>query len=103
MTQFNELGVEYTSKGFEGDKINIDRIFNQEITVIDFKIEDSKIAGFKERGAEKCLHLQILYKEELRVVFTGGSALIEVIQKIPKDKFPFTTTIKKENRRFLFT
>lgn len=103
MTQFSDLNIEYTTKGFEGDKISMDRILNQEITVVDFKIEDSKIEGYKEKGVEKCLYLQISYKNELRVIFTGGSALIEMIQKVPRERFPFTTIIKKENRRFLFT
>lgn len=103
MTSFKDLNIVYTAKSFEGDKISIDRILNQEITVVDYKIEDSKVKSFQERGADKCLYLQIRYKGELRVLFTGGSALLEVIQKVPAEGFPFTTTIIKENKRFIFT
>lgn len=103
MIRFKDLNIEYTAKSFEGEKISMDRVLNQEITIVDFKIQDSKIPGFLERGAEKCLYLQIRYKGELRVIFTGGSALIEVIQKVPQKEFPFITTIIKENKRFLFT
>lgn len=103
MTQFSDLNIEYSSKSFEGDKIDIERIFNQEITVQDYKIEDTKYTGYKDKGANKCLYMQILYKGEKRVVFTGGTALIEVIKKVPRDKFPFTTIIIKENKRYKFT
>jgi hypothetical protein len=103
MTQFSDLKIEYSPKTFEGDRIDIDRIFNQEITVQDFKIEETKFAGYKEKGSNKCLYLQILYKGDLRVIFTGSGALLEVIQKVPRDKFPFTTIIVKENKRYRFT
>lgn len=103
MIRFKDLNIEYTAKSFEGDKISMDRILNQEIIIVDFKIEDSKVKSFQEKGSDKCLHLQIRYKGELRVIFTGGSALIEMIQKVPKSEFPFSTIIIKDNKRFLFT
>lgn len=103
MTQFSDLNIECASKAFEGDRIDIDRIFNQEITVQDFKIEDTKFAGYKEKGIGKCLYLQILYKGDQRVIFTGSSALLEVIKKVPRESFPFTTIIVKENKRYKFT
>jgi hypothetical protein len=87
----------------EGDRIDIERVFNQEITVSDYKIEDTKISGYKEKGADKCLYLQILYKGEYRIVFTSGKALMEAIEKIPKEKFPFTTIIIKDNKKYKFT
>lgn len=103
MTQFSDFKIECSSKCLEGDKIGIDRIFNQEITVQDFKIEDTKISGYKDKGVGKCLYLQILYRGEQRVIFTSGTALIEVIQKVPRESFPFTTVIIKENKRYKFT
>jgi hypothetical protein len=103
MTKFSDLNIEYTSKGFEGDSISIERLLNQEISVLDFKIEDSKIEKYKNKGAGKCLYLQILHKNEKWVIFTSGSALMEVIQKVPRTCFPFNTTIIKENRTYKFT
>ena len=103
MTQFSDLKIECPSKALDGDRIDIDRIFNQKITVQDFIIKDTKISGYKEKGAEKCLYLQILFKGEQRVIFTGSINLMEVIQKVPRESFPFTTIIIKENKRYKFT
>jgi hypothetical protein len=101
MNNFNQFNIEYVSKGFEGEKIRIAKILNREIVVHDFKIEDSKV--FTDRGSCKCLHLQISVDNEKRLVFTSSTGLIEVIQQIPRDGFPFRTTIIQENERFKFT
>lgn len=103
MTKFSEFNIETTSKNFEGDKIKIERIFNREITVHDFKIEDSKVPAFKEKGVDKFMHLQISIKGEMHVVFTAATALMEAIQKVPGDKFPFDTIIVNDNKRYKFT
>ena len=103
MTQFSDLKIDTDSKCFEGDSISIERVFNEPITVIDFKIKDTKIERNIEKGLTKCLHLSIIHKGEKRLIFTGSTGLMDVIQKIPKDSFPFTTTIKKEYKRFIFT
>jgi hypothetical protein len=76
---------------------------NREIVVHHFKLEDSKVKAFQEKGTGKCLHLQISFDNRKHVVFTGSTGLIEVIQKIPETGFPFTTTIVEENDRYLFT
>ncbi|BFM42695.1 hypothetical protein CFS9_13360 [Flavobacterium sp. CFS9] len=47
--------------------------------------------------------LQIEVDERKRVVFTGATVLIQTIKKVPKDKFPFTTTIVKRNEYLEFT
>jgi hypothetical protein len=103
MNKFSDFNIETTTKYFDGDKIRIERIFNREIQVHDFKIEDSKVQAFKERGAGKFMHLQISLKGEKYVVFTAASALMEAIQKVPKDKFPFDTIIINDNKRYKFT
>ena len=101
MNNFNQFNIKITKKGFEGDKIKMSKILNREIIVHDFKLEDSKV--FKDRGSGKCLHLQISFNNEMHIVFTGASGLIEMIEQVPKDKFPFTTTIIQDNERFKFT
>jgi hypothetical protein len=73
---------------------------NKEIVVADFKVEDSK---FTNKGSGKCLTLQIEYDNSKRVVFTGSTNLIQQIQQVPKEKFPFRATIIKENKTFQFT
>jgi hypothetical protein len=38
-----------------------------------------------------------------RVLFSGSSYLMDMIQKVPKEGFPFTTTIVKNNEHLEFT
>jgi Tat protein secretion system quality control protein TatD with DNase activity len=103
MNRFSQFNIKPVAKGFEGNKIKMARIINREIVVHAFRIEDSKVAAFREKGAGKCLHLQISFNDEMHVVFTSATGLIEVIQQVPENKFPFTTTIVEENDRYKFT
>jgi hypothetical protein len=101
MKAFSQFNIQAPSKGFEGDKIKMSRILNREIVVHDYKIEDSKV--FKEKGSGKCLQMQISFNNNKHVIFTSASGLIEVIQQVPDNGFPFTTTIIPENDRYIFT
>lgn len=94
--QFNSFGIKPIIKAFIGDKIKVDKILDKEIIVHDFKVVPSKYNG-------ECLYLQITFKEEKRVVFTSGTALIETLNQIPKSDFPFKTTVIKENEMFWFS
>ena len=100
MHSFKEFGIKPQSKAFEGPKIEMDDILNKPIIVEDFKIEDSK---FKEKGNGKRLTLQILVDTNKRIVFTGSVNLMQMIQEVKRDNFPFTTTIIKQNKRLEFT
>lgn len=100
MKNFSELGIKSQAKGFEGEKIKTERILNKEVIVEDYKIVTSK---FTDKGSGKCLHLQILVDGNKRVWFTGSFNLMEVIERVPKEAFPFKTIIAKENERFEFT
>lgn len=97
MKSFKDFGIQTTQQAFVGDKIKISRILNREITVHNFKIEDSK--QFKG----KCLHLQVEVNGTKSVIFTGSAVLLDAIAQVPKDGFPFTTTIVEENDRYEFT
>lgn len=99
MNSFSQFGITPSSKSFEGDKIKIDRVLNKQIIVDDYKIEASKY----EKGNGKCLYLQIHVDNTKRVLFTGSSSLMEMIERVPKEGFPFTTTIVRENERFQFS
>lgn len=99
MHSFKDFGIKTQDKGFEGEKIRIDRILNKLIVIEKYKIEDSKFG--KEN--DKCLHIQILVDNSKRVLFTGSGNLMEMIKQVPTDKFPFSTTIVKENERLEFT
>ncbi|MCF0070252.1 hypothetical protein LZD49_07200 [Dyadobacter sp. CY261] len=98
--KFKEFGIQPESKGFVGDKIDVDRIINTEIVVHDYRIETSKYPG---KGNSKCLHMQISIGDQKRVVFTGSTVLQYEIQKISKSDFPFETTIVRDNKRLEFT
>ncbi len=100
MKQFKDLGIAPVIQNFVGDKIKIERILNREITLIGYRIEQSK---FTEKGNGKCLHLQIQLGEVKYVVFTGSTVLMETIQKVSKDDLPFKTTIVKQDDHFEFT
>ncbi len=100
MNDFKDFGIKPVVKSLQGDKIHIDRILNREITVTGFRIEDSKYA--KENN-DKFLCLQIILNEENRVVFTGSGVLMDMIQRVPENKFPFKTKIIKEEKRYEFT
>lgn len=98
MKSFKDFGITTASKPFIGDKIRISKILNREITVNDFRIADSKFEG---KGL--CLCLQITVGETKNIVFTGSKYLMEMIEKVPKSEFPFTTTIVEEDERYEFT
>jgi hypothetical protein len=97
--QFNQLGIKPVLPSFTGDKIKITRILNKEITVYEYKIDNSKF----DKGNGKCLVLQIAVGDTRHIVFTGSTVLMETIQQVSKSDFPFKTTIVKDNERFEFS
>jgi hypothetical protein len=103
MYSFKQFNIKAPAKGFEGDKIKMERILNREIVVHAYKIETSKVKTYQERGSDKCLHLQISLNGQKYVLFTGSGCLIEQIAQVPESNFPFTTTIVKDNQRVMFT
>ncbi len=98
MKKFSDFDIKAETKSFSGDKITIDRILNREVVVRDYKIEKSKFEG---KG--NCLYMQIELNGMKYVVFTGSAYLMEQIQQIDAADFPFSTTIVKIEKRFLFS
>lgn len=98
MNKFKDFNIKPQLNSFTGDKINIDGILNTEIEVLQFKIEESK----KKQGT-KFLTLQIDKHGTKHVVFTGSTVLMNMIQQVPEDKFPFNTIIVKESGHLEFT
>ena len=98
MFNFKDLKIKPKENTFIGDKINIDKILNTEIKVLAYKVEPSKA-----KAGTELLTLQIERKGDKNIIFTGSGNLIFMIRQVPKDKFPFTTTIIKEDRRLEFT
>lgn len=83
---------------FVGDKIPVKKLLNQPIRVHDYRIEPSK----KKEGAN-CLYLQIEKSGDKRVVFTGSNGLMDQIKQVPREHFPFETTIRQDNDYYEFT
>lgn len=98
MNNFKDFGIKPRKQSMEGDKIKMSKVLNREITVHGFKVDDSKA-----KPGTKYLMMQISIAETKHIVFTGSKNLIELIEQVPVDKFPFTTTIIEENERFEFT
>lgn len=100
MKQFSELGIgnnEPERKGLVGDRIKTERVLDKKITVLHFEIKGSKFEG-------RCLHLQIEYNEDKRVIFTSSKGLISQLENADPSICPFTTVIRKqEDETYKFT
>ncbi len=101
MKKFSDFNIQAPQKKFTGDKIKATKILGQEIIIHDFIIDESK--HFKDRGNGKCLKMQITFKEEKRIVFTGSQGLMKSIEDVPKDGFPFTATIIEKEEFYEFS
>ena len=99
MKSFKDLGIKATQGNFIGSKIDMFSILNREITVHAYKIDKSKY----DKWSGKCLQLQITLDGTKHVVFTGSVSLMGVLEQTKPEDFPFTTTIKKDDKRFEFT
>lgn len=98
MNNFKDFGIKPKLTSFTGDKIKIDRIINIEITVLQYKIEESK-----KKSGTKFMTMQIEKSGSRHVIFTGSTVLMSMIEQVPKDRFPFKTTIIKESEHLEFT
>lgn len=98
MNNFSDFKIEPRTNSFVGEKIPVKKLVGIPIEVHDFRIEPSK----KVEGTD-LLTMQIVKASDHRIVFTGSKGLIDQIQKVPRGKFPFTTTIKVENECYQFT
>jgi hypothetical protein len=83
---------------FTGDKLKLDKILNTPIIVHDFVVEDSTV-----KVGTKRLKLQIEKNDIKHIFFTGSTILIQQIERLQKEQFPFTTTIVKESEHLEFT
>ncbi|MFN7703471.1 MAG: hypothetical protein ACK5OS_02525 [Chryseotalea sp.] len=98
MKNFSEFNIKPKVNQFVGEKIQVQKLFNLSIQVLDYKVEPSK----HKKGTE-LLTLQIIKGNEKRIVFTGSTVLIDQIKRVPQDGFPFTTIIRGDNDYYEFT
>ena len=97
---FKDFGIKTETKQFIGDKIKLDKVLNKEIIVHAFKIGPSK---YNDKGNKECLHLQIEFKDEKHVLFSGSGNLMNMIKRVHDDCFPFKATIVKNSEMLEFT
>jgi len=100
MNRFSDLNIKRPNQALLGDKIKIDRVLNQEIKVLGYRISKSQ---YSKNKSGMCLSLQVEFAGEKRVIFTGSDVLQTIIKQIPEDKFPFLTTIVKEGESLIFS
>lgn len=98
MHSFKDFNIKPKINSFTGDKIAVQKLFNLNIKVLDFKIEPSR-----QKSGTELLTLQIEKSGEKRIVFTGSKVMIDQIKRVPDDKFPFSTVIKGDNDYYEFT
>lgn len=99
MNNFKDFGITPQTKGFAGEKIKVDKILNKQITVEKCEVKPSKL----EKGCGKCLYAQLIVDGERRLLMIGSATLIDMIEQVPANRFPFQTTIVKEDNRLMFT
>lgn len=100
MNSFKDFNIKPVMTCFNGKKIEIEDILNREIVVCAFKIEPSK---YQKKPGDKCLHLQIKVDDIERVVFTSGTMLMTMLGMVDEKRFPFKTTIIKQNKQLQFS
>lgn len=98
MNNFKNFNIKPELSTFTGEKIKIDKILNAEISVLGYKIDDSKL-----KPGTKLLTLHLEKQNTKHVLFSGSTILMQMIEKVAKDKFPFSTTIVKESEHLEFT
>lgn len=72
----------------DGDKIKIESVLNQEVTVLGYRVAKGK------HKTERCLTLQVEIDGGRRVVFTGSEVLISQMEQYGT-RCPFVTVIRK--------
>lgn len=94
MQRFSEFSEE---ENFDGDKIPISDILNKEVTVLRFRVGDSK-----KREGTKYITIQVEVDGKHRVVFTGSEVLYNQLMKY-QEHLPFIAIIRKINDFYSFT
>lgn len=98
MKNFKDFNIQPKVNAFVGEKIQVQKLFNIPVKVLNYKVEASK-----KKPGTKLLTLQIEKGEEKRIVFTGSTVLIDMIERVPKNGFPFETIIRGDNDYYEFT
>ena len=95
MKQFSDFAKE--EERLEGDKVKLDSILDQEITIHGFTLAKS---NFSKNKSGQYITVQFSKQDaEKQVFFSGSDVLIAQLQKY-KDEMPFIARIKKVNKYY---
>lgn len=95
MKQFSDFAKE--EERLEGDKVKLDSILDQEITIHGFTLAKS---NFSKNKSGQYITVQFSKQAaEKQVFFSGSDVLIDQLQKY-KDEMPFIARIKKVNKYY---
>jgi len=94
--RFSELKIEAPKPAFQGEKLSMNQILNLEIKVHKYEVGPSNFEG-------KRLTIQFELDGKLHIVFTASTVLLQTLERIPEDSFPFMTRIVRIDKRFQFT
>lgn len=84
-------------QSFEGEKLRLDEVLNQEILITGYKIKDSH----QKKGTQYLtIHFESGGKQH--ITFTGSIVLMDQLRKYESHP-PFLTVIKKINRHYTFS
>lgn len=96
--KFSELNIKVETKKLIGIKQPIRHVLEKQITVHAYRIEPSRYPG----KSEHCLYLQYSHEGKMYVAFSIAKHLMDTLKAIPKEAFPFTTTITNKNEMYEF-
>ncbi len=95
MKQFSDFAKE--EERLDGDKVKLDSIIDEEITIHGFTLAKS---NFSKNKSGQYITVQFSKQHgERQVFFSGSDVLIDQLQKY-KAEMPFATKIKKVNKYY---
>lgn len=95
MKQFSDFAKE--EERLEGDKVKLDSILDQEITIHGFTLAKS---NYSKNKSGQYITVQFSKQDaEKQVFFSGSDVLIDQLQKY-KDEMPFIARIKNVNKYY---
>lgn len=95
MRRFSDFAVDETR--LDGDKVKIDDILDQDITIKAFTLSDSR---FSKNKSGKYITVQFQSSDGMdKVFFSGSDVLIDQLQRY-KCEMPFIAKIKKINKYY---
>ena len=100
LKKFSDLNVKVNKpKVLSGQKQPLRYVLDKQITVYGFEIKPSKYPN----KSENCLKMQYKHEDKMYVAFSIAKHLMQILQTLPEDAFPFTTTIINKNEIYEFT